>query len=93
MVEWQCAKFCHNKDINYYHDLISGYARQQSEDYKLKLLEGIVKPRTVNKFSHTYQDHSEASTSTRSVLDALREISRKRIHTNEVSKLIYFLLF
>lgn len=44
-----------------------------------------MKPKTANNFSHGYQQHSvEASNSTRSVLDALKEISRKRIHASEV---------
>lgn len=65
---------------------ILGYVRHQSEEYKLKLLEGIVKPRSVSNLNHNYRNSSETSTSTRSVLDALREISRKRIHANEVFK-------
>lgn len=75
----------------YFHKsiyFVQGYTRQHSEDYKLKLLEGIVKPRTPSRFSHGYQDHTgEASTSTRSVLDALKEISRKRIHASEVKQM------
>lgn len=48
-------------------------------------MEGIVKPRSINRFSQGYQEQSSvASTSTRSVLDALKEISRKRIHASEV---------
>lgn len=44
-----------------------------------------MKPRSINRFSHGYQEHAEeTSTSTRSVLDALKEISRKRIHASEV---------
>ncbi|XP_056631168.1 nuclear pore complex protein DDB_G0274915-like [Diorhabda sublineata] len=55
---------------------------KHTTEYNRKLLEGLVKPSGSNhNISHL--NHSEHSTSTRSVLDALKEISRKRIHASE----------
>ncbi|XP_028136434.1 mucin-5AC [Diabrotica virgifera virgifera] len=55
---------------------------KHTPEYNRKLLEGLVNPTGGN---HTLLNsrHSGNSTSTRSVLDALKEISRKRIHANE----------
>lgn len=61
------------------------YMRFHSPDYNRRLLEGIVKPSTSSSIGCNFtQINGEPSTSTRSVLDALKEISRKRIHSHEV---------
>ncbi|XP_018566328.1 mucin-5AC [Anoplophora glabripennis] len=58
------------------------YSRHHSQEYNRKLLEGIVKPSSAT-FRASPFSPSHQSSSTRSVLDALKEISRKRIHANE----------
>ncbi|KAJ8981712.1 hypothetical protein NQ317_003777 [Molorchus minor] len=60
------------------------YSRQHSLEYNRKLLEDIVKPNLLNHRGQLFSPSSERSiSSTRSVLEALKEISRKRIHVNE----------
>ncbi|KAJ8913523.1 hypothetical protein NQ315_017074 [Exocentrus adspersus] len=59
------------------------YSRHHSHAYNRKLLEGIVKPGTVPNRTSRFSPSSQPGSSTRSVLDALKEISRKRIHANE----------
>ncbi|CAH0557350.1 unnamed protein product [Brassicogethes aeneus] len=56
------------------------YSRHNSQEYNRMLMEGIVKP---SSSTSGFSPPKTNSTSTRSVLDALKEISRKRIHANE----------
>ncbi|KAG5883834.1 hypothetical protein JTB14_033755 [Gonioctena quinquepunctata] len=56
------------------------YARHHTQEYNRKLLEGIVKP---GGGAFGLSQPKNESTNTRSVLDALKEISRKRMHANE----------
>lgn len=63
--------------------IILEYSRHHSQEYNRKLLEGIVKPSSPANRASPFSSNTQSS-STRSVLDALKEISRKRIHINEV---------
>lgn len=69
--------------IFYSLSVILEYSRHHSQEYNRKLLEGIVKPSSPTFRASPFSSSNQPS-STRSVLDALKEISRKRIHTNEV---------
>nr|CAH7743593.1 unnamed protein product [Callosobruchus chinensis] len=62
----------------------SDYSKTHSQEYNQKLLEGIVKPGSPSLGRRTViQGPNDNNSSPRSVLDALKEISRKRIHANE----------
>ncbi|VEN48748.1 unnamed protein product [Callosobruchus maculatus] len=62
----------------------SDYSKTHSHEYNQKLLEGITKPGSPSLGRRTViQGPNDNNSSTRSVLDALKEISRKRIHANE----------
>ncbi|CAG9854935.1 unnamed protein product [Phyllotreta striolata] len=52
-------------------------------EYKRKLLDGLIKPSGSIQRGLSNSSIAENSTGTRSVLDALKEISRKRIHAHE----------
>ncbi|CAH1104676.1 unnamed protein product [Psylliodes chrysocephalus] len=55
---------------------------KHTPEYNRRIFDGIVKP-SGNVLRSPHSSFSENPTSTRSVLDALKEISRKRIHANE----------
>lgn len=72
--------------VSNFSDTLPHYSPEQSR----LLLNGAFKDPVVNKSSPLLQNSvvtpPENDISTKSVLDALKEISRKRIHTNEVIK-------
>lgn len=64
------------------------YLRSYSPQHRSKILEEISKPRLHRQLSLPAHAHNNDA-GTKSVLDALKEISRKRIHSNEVEKLFF----
>lgn len=57
------------------------YSRHNSPEYNRKLMEGIIRP---SPSRSGFSTPTNMTPNTRSVLDALKEISRKRIHATEV---------